>query len=130
MKALHRAMEQNEQPKPYDQKVPAGTPRRIACDSSLIKLTEDQNSEPLSVGRKTRTIPLAINRALRARDKRCRFPGCTNTRFIDGHHLQCWANGSETSLEKLVDPPHESGKSLPTWRNISRSARRSSMARP
>ena len=82
--------------------VPAGTSRRIACDCSIIKLTEDENGEPLSIGRKTRTIPPAINRALRARDKGCRFPGCTNTKFIDGHHIQHWANGGETSLDNLV----------------------------
>lgn len=82
--------------------VPAGTSRRIACDCSIIKLTEDQNGEPLSVGRKTRSIPPAINRALRARDKGCRFPGCTNTQFIDGHHIQHWADGGETNLNNLV----------------------------
>ena len=82
--------------------VPAGTSRRIACDCSIIKLTEDNNGEPLSIGRKTRSIPPAINRALRARDKGCRFPGCTHTQFIDGHHLQHWADGGETSLANLV----------------------------
>ncbi|MGI9224437.1 MAG: HNH endonuclease signature motif containing protein [Woeseiaceae bacterium] len=35
-------------------------------------------------------------RALRFRDKGCRFPGCTHTRFIDGHHIRHWADGGET----------------------------------
>ncbi|MCH8134505.1 MAG: DUF222 domain-containing protein [Proteobacteria bacterium] len=102
MKALERAMEHNDQPKPYNQKVPAGTSRRIACDCSLIKLTEDENGEPLSIGRKSRSIPPAIHRALRARDHGCRFPGCTNTQFIDGHHIRHWADGGETRLDNLV----------------------------
>jgi hypothetical protein len=43
-----------------------------------------------------------MRRALRARDKGCRFPGCTNTRFVDGHHIKHWADGGETSLDNLV----------------------------
>jgi hypothetical protein len=43
-----------------------------------------------------------MRRALRARDQGCRFPGCTNTHFIDGHHIRHWADGGETSLGNLV----------------------------
>ena len=41
-------------------------------------------------------------RALDARDVGCRFPGCTNTRFVDGHHIHHWADGGETKLDNLV----------------------------
>ena len=43
-----------------------------------------------------------MRRALRVRDNGCRFPGCTNTRFVDGHHIKHWADGGETSLDNLV----------------------------
>jgi hypothetical protein len=83
--------------------VPFGqTSRRIACDSSIVPIKEDKNGEPLSIGRRSRTIPPPMRRALRVRDKGCRFPGCTNTRFTDGHHIQHWADGGETSLDNLV----------------------------
>ena len=82
--------------------VTAETSRRIACDASLVRLVKDQKGEPLSIGRKSRTIPPPMRRALIARDKGCRFPGCTHTRFVDGHHIEHWANGGETSLENLV----------------------------
>jgi len=82
--------------------VPAGTSRRIACDSSLVTIKEDKTGEPISIGRRSRTIPPPMRRALRARDKGCRFPGCTNTRFVDGHHIQHWADSGETSLDNLV----------------------------
>ena len=82
--------------------VTAVTSRRIACDCSLIAIKEDENGEPLSIGRRSRTIPPAMRRALRLRDKGCRFPGCTNTRFVDGHHIEHWADGGETSLGNLV----------------------------
>lgn len=82
--------------------VTAETSRRIACDSSVVGIKEDQNGEPLSIGRRSRAIPPPMRRALRYRDKGCRFPGCTNTRFVDGHHIEHWADGGETSLDNLV----------------------------
>ena len=82
--------------------VSAETSRRIACDCSLLGIREDERGEPLSIGRKTRSIPPAMRRALRIRDGGCRFPGCTNDRFVDGHHIQHWADGGETSLDNLV----------------------------
>ena len=82
--------------------VSAETSRRIACDSSISILHEDQNGQPLNIGRKSRVIPPAMRRALRARDEGCRFPGCTHKYFIDGHHIRHWADGGEPSLENLV----------------------------
>ncbi|MDP9199265.1 MAG: 13E12 repeat family protein, partial [Pseudomonadota bacterium] len=52
----------------------AETARRLACDASLISIVENEKGEPLNVGRKTRTIPPAIRRALNSRDRGCRFP--------------------------------------------------------
>ena len=80
----------------------AVTSRRIACDSTVVAIKEDKHGEPLSIGRRSRTIPPPMRRALRARDKGCRFPGCTNTRFVDGHHVEHWADGGDTSLDNLV----------------------------
>ena len=54
------------------------------------------------MGRKTRTIPPAIRRALNTRDAGCRFPGCTHERFVDAHHIDHWADGAETKLSNLV----------------------------
>jgi hypothetical protein len=76
--------------------------RRIACDASLVRILETGAGEPLDVGRKTRVIPPAIHRALKRRDRGCRFPNCTNARFVDGHHLTHWADGGATCLDNLV----------------------------
>jgi hypothetical protein len=78
------------------------TARRLGCDGSLVGIVEDQDGEPLNVGRKTRAIPPAIRRALKARDGGCRFPGCTYTRFTEGHHVKHWADGGETKLSNLI----------------------------
>jgi hypothetical protein len=82
--------------------VTAETSRRIGCDCSVVGIREDKDGEPLSIGRRSRTIPPPMRRALCARDGGCRFPGCTNTRFVDGHHIKHWADGGETSLDNLV----------------------------
>ncbi|MGH8284377.1 MAG: DUF222 domain-containing protein, partial [Steroidobacteraceae bacterium] len=82
--------------------LPAESARRLTCDASVIAIVEDDSGNPLDVGRKTRSIPPAIRRALKARDRGCRFPGCPNTRHVDGHHIRHWADGGETRLSNLV----------------------------
>ncbi len=82
--------------------VTAETSRRIGCDSTIVSIKDAENGEPLSIGRRSRSIPAAMRRALRFRDGGCRFPGCTNKQFVDGHHIKHWADGGETSLDNLV----------------------------
>ncbi|MDJ0910575.1 MAG: DUF222 domain-containing protein, partial [Woeseiaceae bacterium] len=82
--------------------VTAETSRRLACDCSAVRVVETDDGEPLNIGRKSRSIPPAIRRALKLRDGGCRFPGCNHKRFVDGHHIEHWANGGETSLDNLV----------------------------
>jgi hypothetical protein len=73
-----------------------------AGDGSLLRITDDAAGNPLNIGRKTRAVSPAMQRALRSRDHGCRFPGCTHDRFVDAHHIRHWANGGETSLDNLV----------------------------
>jgi len=84
------------------QRLAPDTVRRIACDGSLLRITEDIAGNPLDIGRKTRAVPPALRRALQARDGGCRFPGCNHHRFVDAHHIQHWADGGETSIDNLV----------------------------
>jgi Domain of unknown function (DUF222)/HNH endonuclease len=82
--------------------LPVETVRRLACDASLLRVLENPQGEPLDVGRKTRSIPPTIRRALNSRDGGCRFPGCTHQRYVDAHHIEHWAEGGETKLANLV----------------------------
>ena len=75
---------------------------RLTCDASLVLHETDASGQPLNVGRKTRTVPGAIRRALLRRDRGCRFPGCSHRRFVDAHHVRHWAHGGETRLDNLV----------------------------
>ncbi|MDO9519918.1 MAG: DUF222 domain-containing protein [Pseudohongiella sp.] len=76
--------------------------RRLACDTALLTVLEDSHGNVLNVGRKTRTVSPALRRALTIRDHCCRFPGCTESRFVDAHHIHHWCDGGETKLENLV----------------------------
>ncbi len=78
------------------------TVRRIACDASLLRITEDSAGNPLDIGRKTRAVSPALRRALQARDAGCRFPGCSHRRFVDAHHIEHWADAGKTSIDNLV----------------------------
>ena len=78
------------------------TARRLACDATVVGIVEGEDGEPLDIGRKSRSIPLAIARALRARDGGCRYPGCDRNRWCDGHHIEHWADGGKTKLDNLI----------------------------
>jgi hypothetical protein len=82
-------------------RVTAETSRRLCCDSALVKVLRGPDGEVLDVGRRTRTIPPAIRRALEVRDGGCRWPGC-NLRFTAAHHVEHWAEGGETRLGNLL----------------------------
>ncbi len=88
--------------------VPAGTLlhpqtiRRLACDGGLVTILEDPKGEPLNAGRKTRAIPPSTRRALVSRDRHCQFPGCSQDKYVEGHHIVHWANGGKTKLDNLV----------------------------
>ena len=83
--------------------IPIESVKRLCCDSHAVIIAEDDQGEPLSIGRKSRIIPTAISRAVRARDNQCcTFPGCNNRRFLHCHHVEHWSNGGETSLNNLL----------------------------
>ena len=59
-------------------------------------------SQPLDLGRTTRTIPPRLRTAVIQRDQHCTFPGCTQPPSVcDVHHLIPWAKGGPTSLANL-----------------------------
>ena len=56
----------------------------------------------LNLSRKHRLVQPALRRALEARDRGCRFPGCSHERWLDAHHVVHWADGGETSLDNTL----------------------------
>jgi hypothetical protein len=82
--------------------VSAEAARRLSCDCGVVEIVEGEHGAPLSVGRKRRTIPGSMKRALLQRDRTCRFPGCGNRLYLEAHHIVHWADGGDTSLRNMV----------------------------
>jgi hypothetical protein len=79
------------------------TARRFTCDASVARVVLGPRSEPLDVGRRTPVVPAGIRRAVVARDRGCRFPGCERPEpWCDAHHVIHWADGGSTALSNLV----------------------------
>jgi hypothetical protein len=76
---------------------------RIACDCNVTRILLGADSMVIDVGRSKRVISPPQRRALNARDKCCRWPGCDRpARWTSGHHLVHWSRGGPTDLPNLV----------------------------
>ena len=83
--------------------VSAETARRLACDAGVSRMITKGESEPLDIGRRTRTVPSSLRRALNRRDGGCTAAGCDRPqRWCDAHHIVHWADGGSTDLDNLV----------------------------
>jgi hypothetical protein len=76
--------------------------RRLACEAGIVLVSTDGDGSPVDVGRRDRRLSTALRRALLARDRSCRFPGCGATRHLHAHHAHHWGEGGRTDLANLV----------------------------
>jgi HNH endonuclease len=75
----------------------------ILCDAvtEVTAMTED--GTPMVYGRKTRTIPPALRRAIIHRDgNTCEGDGCPSTHRLQVHHIIPWSEGGTTDPENLI----------------------------
>src|SRR6266849_5920520 len=81
----------------WSQPIPAETARRLACDAAITPIIDGEADHT------SRVVPGALRRALIARDKGCRFPGCDGpAAWTDAHHIKHWADGGPTTLDNLI----------------------------
>jgi hypothetical protein len=78
------------------------TARRLACNARIQMVLEDEDGQPLRLGRLSRDPSAAMLRQLRYRDRECTFPSCGARRFTHAHHLVWWQHGGRTDLDNLV----------------------------
>lgn len=81
--------------------LPLPTLKRLCCDGQVSAIAKD-GDEVLNIGRKQRMVPNRMRKALMARDRSCRFPGCHHRNYLDAHHIHHWSEGGETSLDNLA----------------------------
>jgi hypothetical protein len=76
--------------------------RKLACDAAVVRILTDPASQPLDVGRATRSVSPAQARAVVHRDRHCRYSGCSAPAWAcDVHHLDPWWSGGRTDLGRL-----------------------------
>ena len=76
--------------------------RRVAEDAHVSRIITKGRSEPLDVGRTTRSVPPALAKAVIARDRHCTHPRCIAPPWAcDIHHRRPWALGGPTSVDNL-----------------------------
>ena len=75
---------------------------RIACDSTISRVLL-ADSMVIDVGRATRVVSAPMRRALRVRDRGCRWPGCDRQlSWSSPHHILAWAKDGPSKLPNLV----------------------------
>src|SRR6267378_3875315 len=78
------------------------TLERIACDCTISRVLL-ADSMVIDVGRATRVVSAPTMRALRVRDKGCRFPGGDRqVGWSSAHHVDHWSRGGPSNLPNLV----------------------------
>ena len=82
------------------------TLERMGCDCTVSRVLL-ADSMVIAVGRATRTISPATRRALQARDRHCRWPGCDRPgNWTTPHHIEFWSRGGPTRLSNLLSLCH------------------------
>ena len=75
----------------------------LTCDTAISRIVMSPESLPLDIGRSTRTVPDPMRRAVIARDRHCRFPGCRRpARWCDAHHIVHWIDNGHTEVDNLI----------------------------
>jgi uncharacterized protein DUF222/HNH endonuclease len=78
------------------------TLERLTCDCTISRVLL-ADSMVIDVGRATRVVSAPMGRALRVRDRGCRFPGCDRqVNWSTPHHIIAWARGGPNNLPNLV----------------------------
>ena len=104
---LHPAPLAGVSPAPADRLEPAGVVLRrnaarwLACDAGLLTVLEDDQGDPLHIGRRTTPITPHLRRAVHARYSNCTWPGCTST-IVQLHHRHHRSVGGHDDIENLV----------------------------
>jgi hypothetical protein len=77
------------------------TARRLGCDQQVAAL-HHKDGRARAGAAAARFASPRLNRLLDQRDRGCRFPGCTHSRYLHTHHIVHWAHGGRTIPDNLV----------------------------
>ena len=76
---------------------------QLLCDSDLARVVLTAHGEPIDVSRNQRLFSMRQTRSVMARDRHCRFPGCSRGLEVGQvHHAQEWEKGGATVIDNAV----------------------------
>src|SRR2546423_4837088 len=83
--------------------MPAETAQRYACDGEVTRIVLSPESEVLDVGRAKRVAHPALDKAVRQRDRYCRWETCERpAQHCELHHRRPWWAGGRTDLINMI----------------------------
>ena len=83
--------------------VPKQVLEQFICDGSIRRHVMDGRSITLDYGTATPIVPVALRKAVQARDGTCRFEGCDRSwAWCDVHHIRPVSRGGPTDLVNLA----------------------------
>ncbi|HEX6947845.1 MAG TPA: HNH endonuclease, partial [Acidimicrobiia bacterium] len=75
----------------------------ILCDAVTEVVGVNGDGTPLRYGRRSRTIPPSLRRAIIHRDgNRCAITGCGSRNRLQVHHITPWSQGGRTDPDNLI----------------------------
>ncbi|MGH8943727.1 MAG: HNH endonuclease, partial [Acidimicrobiia bacterium] len=75
----------------------------ILCDAITEVTARSEDGTPMVYGRRQRTIPPALRRAIIHRDgNTCAGDGCPSSHRLQVHHVIPWSEGGTTDPENLI----------------------------
>ncbi len=89
----------------------------LLCES-WISFVVKRHGQPATITSPTRLATPNQQRALLARDRTCRFPGCGRSLYLKAHHIRYSTDGGPTQIDNLVllCQKHHSVVHKPGWR--------------
>jgi hypothetical protein len=73
----------------------------LSCDGTVVPVFTD-GALPVSVGRSQQAVPERTRRLVLARDRKCRVPWCSRTRWLQIHHLDHRHDGGGHDTANLI----------------------------
>jgi hypothetical protein len=82
-------------------RIPMAVRDRLLCDG-VVQPVWERDGVPFASGRTQRVVSDRLRRVIERRDRGCRVPGCTNTCYVEVHHIIHWLNGGRTDSWNLI----------------------------
>jgi hypothetical protein len=81
--------------------VPAWLQEMLTCDGTVAPVFT-HGALPVSVGRSVQDVPDRTRRLVLYRDRKCRVPWCSQTRWLQVHHVHHQAHGGGHDTNRLI----------------------------